>query len=79
MEHYEIAAYGTLIALAKLLRQYEVVNLFKATGHEEMAADARLSTLAEARINEAARHPLVEVKPSSKSRSSKLGKSASLR
>src|SRR5262249_3370305 len=63
VEHYEIAAYGTLIAWAKLLRQYEVVNLFKATEHEEMAADARLSTLAEARINEAARHPFTEVKP----------------
>jgi ferritin-like metal-binding protein YciE len=79
VEHYEIAGYGTLIAWAKLLRQHELVNLFKATEHEEMAADARLSTLAEARINEAARHPFAEVKSSSRNRSSRPGRSASLR
>jgi ferritin-like metal-binding protein YciE len=53
VEHYEIATYGTLIALSKTLGySNEVVSLFEQTLSEEKAADEKLSSLAEGHINQ---------------------------
>lgn len=54
VEHYEIARYGTLIAWAKELGHSECVQLLMQTLEEEKAADKKLTTLAENRINRAA-------------------------
>jgi ferritin-like metal-binding protein YciE len=51
VEHYEITAYGTLMAWAKLLGYREALNLLKANEQEEKAADAKLSRLAESTVN----------------------------
>jgi ferritin-like metal-binding protein YciE len=53
-EHYEIAAYGTVIAWAEALELSEVAEVLTETLDEEKAADEKLSALAEAGINEAA-------------------------
>lgn len=45
IEHYEIAAYGTDIALAQALGEDEVANLLKGILAEEKATDVRLTTL----------------------------------
>jgi ferritin-like metal-binding protein YciE len=54
VEHYEMAAYGTLIAWAQAMGHDEVVNLLQASLDEEKAADKKLSDLAEGGINERA-------------------------
>jgi ferritin-like metal-binding protein YciE len=54
-EHYEMAAYGTLIAWAEALGETEVGKLLQETLDEEKAADETLTSLAEAGINEAAK------------------------
>ena len=51
VEHYEIAAYGTAIAHAKLLGQDEVVDLLVQTLNEEKAADEKLTEIAEGVVN----------------------------
>jgi ferritin-like metal-binding protein YciE len=51
VEHYEIVAYGCLMAWAKLLGYHEALNLLKANEQEEKAADAKLSKLAESTVN----------------------------
>jgi ferritin-like metal-binding protein YciE len=53
-EHYEIAAYGTLIAWAKMLGHDDVAMLFEQTLSEEKAADAKLTRLADSGINQKA-------------------------
>jgi ferritin-like metal-binding protein YciE len=53
-EHYEIGAYGTCAAWARLLGLDEVVGLLEQTLEEEKAADQKLSALAEQEINQAA-------------------------
>jgi len=53
-EHYEIGAYGTVIAWAEALQLSEVVELLNETLAEEKAADEKLSAIAESGINEAA-------------------------
>jgi ferritin-like metal-binding protein YciE len=53
-EHYEMAAYGTLIAWANAMGHAEAVELLKQTLEEEKAADEKLSSLAEGGINESA-------------------------
>ncbi|MBB6107725.1 conserved hypothetical protein [Mucilaginibacter lappiensis] len=50
-EHYEIASYGGMIALAKTLGYYEVAELFVLTLDEEKAADAKLTEIAESHAN----------------------------
>ena len=47
VEHYEIAAYGSLIALAKQLGEMAAVKLLGDTLKEEKATDEKLSLLAE--------------------------------
>jgi ferritin-like metal-binding protein YciE len=51
VEHYEMAAYGTAIAHARLLEQEEVVRLLEESLEEEKAADARLTEIAESVVN----------------------------
>lgn len=46
VEHYEIASYGTLCRLAKLLGHTEALKLLQATLAEEKATDEKLNTLA---------------------------------
>jgi len=48
VEHYEIAAYGTTLELARLLGEEEHVSLLEQTLGEEKQADERLTQLAEA-------------------------------
>ena len=51
VEHYEIAAYGTVSAYAKLLEKKDVLKLLQATLAEEKATDLALTELAESTIN----------------------------
>ena len=53
-EHYEMAAYGSLIAWARSLGHPEVAELLELTLNEEKAADAKLTALAEGGINDEA-------------------------
>lgn len=51
VEHYEIASYGTLAALAKEVGFHEAVPLIVSTLDEEKATDAKLTRLAESSAN----------------------------
>ena len=53
-EHYEMAAYGTLIAWAKSLGHEKAAELLEENLAEEKAADEKLTQIAEGGINEAA-------------------------
>jgi len=53
-EHYEMAAYGTLIAWAKALGHMDAVDLLQQTLDEEKTADEKLTALAEGGINQRA-------------------------
>ena len=53
-EHYEMAAYGTLVAWASLMGHKEAADLLQQTLDEEKAADKKLSSLAEGGINQEA-------------------------
>lgn len=52
VEHYEIAIYGTLCALAKQLGLDEAAKLLDETLQEEKATDQKLSKLALQQVNE---------------------------
>ena len=57
VEHYEIATYGTLAAIAQSLGLSEVVGLLESTLNEEKKADATLTQLGERLLTrQAARH-----------------------
>ena len=51
-EHYEMAAYGTLVAWARAMGHTEAADLLQETLDEEKAADEKLSSLAEGGINQ---------------------------
>src|SRR6188508_925027 len=53
-EHYEMAAYGTLVAWAQAMGHSEAARLLQQTLDEEKAADKKLSALAEGGINQSA-------------------------
>jgi ferritin-like metal-binding protein YciE len=53
-EHYEMAAYGTLVAWARAMGHDEAADLLQQTLDEEKAADEKLSGLAEEGINQTA-------------------------
>jgi ferritin-like metal-binding protein YciE len=53
-EHYEMAAYGTLVAWAQAMGHTEAATLLQQTLEEEKAADKKLSGLAEGGINQGA-------------------------
>lgn len=50
-EHYEMAAYGTLVAWARVMGHTEAAELLQQTLNEEKAADEKLTALAESSIN----------------------------
>ena len=65
-EHYEMAAYGTLVAWARAMGHDDAADLLQETLDEEKAADQKLSELAEGGINQSAAdaaHPAEEAEP----------------
>lgn len=54
VEHYEMAAYGTLVAWARQLGFSDAATLLEQTLGEEKAADAKLTQLGERGINPSA-------------------------
>jgi ferritin-like metal-binding protein YciE len=54
VEHYEMGAYGTLVAWAEAMGHNDVARLLKETLEEEKNADKILSELAESGINQLA-------------------------
>ncbi|MGO2148821.1 MULTISPECIES: YciE/YciF ferroxidase family protein [Halomonas] len=54
VEHYEIATYGTLCALAEQLGYTDAKNILAETLKEEKSTDDKLSKLAEANVNKKA-------------------------
>jgi ferritin-like metal-binding protein YciE len=54
VEHYEIASYGTMAALAKAAGQKQVAELLAQTLQEEKQTDEKLTQLGESEINPAA-------------------------
>ncbi len=62
-EHYEMAAYGTLVAWARTMGHNEAADLLQENLDEEKAADQKLSSLAEGGINQEAAeiaHPVAD-------------------
>lgn len=53
-EHYEMAAYGTLVAWARAMGHNEAADLLQENLDEEKAADEKLTSLAEGGINRSA-------------------------
>ena len=51
VEHYEIASYGTLCALAKKLGYTEAMTLLNQTLEEEKSTDKKLTILAEQEVS----------------------------
>jgi ferritin-like metal-binding protein YciE len=51
VEHYEITRYGSLIAWAKQLGRSDCASVLQLTLDEEKAADKKLTSLAESKIN----------------------------
>lgn len=51
VEHYEMASYGTLKAIASLLGEFEVASLLDETLQEEKEADLNLTDVAENVVN----------------------------
>ena len=73
-EHYEMAAYGTLVAWARAMGHTDAAKLLQQTLDEEKAADKKLSSLAEGGINQEAAdaaHPEEDVSPGKSSNPSK--------
>ena len=54
VEHYEIAAYGTLRTLARQVGLSDVASLFQKTLDEEGACDKKLTAIAESHVNQQA-------------------------
>ena len=52
VEHYEMAAYGTLVAWSRVVGNQTVTDLLQDTLLEEKHADLKLSAMAEAGINQ---------------------------
>lgn len=62
-EHYEIAAYGTLVAWARAMEHDTAEDLLQQNLDEESATDEKLSSIAESGINDSAAsraHPELE-------------------
>jgi ferritin-like metal-binding protein YciE len=53
-EHYEMAAYGTLVAWAQAMGHTEAADLLQQILDEEKAADEKLSEIAEGGVNQEA-------------------------
>lgn len=57
VEHYEIAAYGTVCTWCQELQQHEVLDLLKQTLAEEKQTDADLTEIAKKGVNRQASQP----------------------
>ena len=78
-EHYEMAAYGTLVAWATAMGHTEAARLLQKNLDEEKAADEKLSALAEGGINQQAAdaaHPDENEMETAPTRKSSKGRSA---
>jgi ferritin-like metal-binding protein YciE len=53
-EHYEMAAYGTLVAWARAMGHSDAAELLEQTLEEEKSADGKLTAIAESGINQTA-------------------------
>jgi ferritin-like metal-binding protein YciE len=51
VEHYEIAAYGTVRTYAEQMGQQRAAALLQETLDEEVAADEKLTEIAKSRVN----------------------------
>ncbi len=51
IEHYEIAAYGTMVTLAKAAGQKQLADLLAQTLAEEKETDGKLTQVAESEVN----------------------------
>src|SRR5205823_13816617 len=51
VEHYEIAAYGSLLSWARLLGEEDAADLLEETLDEEKETDEQLTQIAESAIN----------------------------
>jgi len=51
VEHYEITRYGSLIAWAGRLGRADAARILEQTLNEEKAADKKLTTIAESKVN----------------------------
>jgi ferritin-like metal-binding protein YciE len=67
VEHYEIAAYGTVRTFAEVLGEDEHVSLLEETLQEEKETDEKLTQLA-SQINEQAKEQVGKKEPESKGR-----------
>ena len=67
VEHYEIAAYGTVRTFAEVLGEGEHVSLLEETLQEEKETDEKLAQLA-SQINEQAKEQVGKKEPESKGR-----------
>ena len=54
VEHYEIASYGTARTYATVLGESRVADLLETTLQEEKNADAKLTSIAETKVNDSA-------------------------
>jgi ferritin-like metal-binding protein YciE len=66
VEHYEMAAYGTLVAWARAMGHEDAAEILQSTLEEEKTADKKLTDLAEGGINQQAAdtaHPDSEDEP----------------
>jgi len=70
-EHYEIAAYGTLMSWAVALGHDEVVQVLKETLDEEKATDKKLTIIAQTVVNSEDSRRDVEEKPKQQRRQPK--------
>lgn len=51
VEHYEMAAYGSIVAFAELLGEKQVATILRVSLEEEKAADQALTRIAEEEVN----------------------------
>jgi len=79
-EHYEMAAYGTLVAWAQAMGHGDTAKVLQQTLNEEKAADKKLSQLAEGGINkQAAAGEMDEEDEDSSSEGRRLGSTSTVR
>ena len=77
VEHYEMAAYGTLVMAAQAMKNTQVVSLLQETLKEEEATDKRLAGVAKRLLKEALKPQAeVEVKPAAKKSAGPAAKKA---
>lgn len=63
VEHYEVASYGTMKAIANLMGEFDVASLLNETLEEEKEADEQLTDVAENIVNVEASREAGELEP----------------